>query len=291
MSLVAKIIWQVEMRMQDSLSLNDLADLCAVSPYHMSRVFRTAAGLGPMAYLRARRLSRAAEALASGDADILQIALDAQYGSHAAFTRAFVTYFGVNPSAIRVARSTQNLTLMEPFKMDKEKLVDVAAPRIENQTAMRIVGMSAQCTFENNAAIPGLWQQFNAREDEVAEEPGPAYGVCCDADEAGNFRYVAGMAADRSVSIPKGMDEVMIPAGRYAVFIHDGHIADLPKTVYSIWNRALPDTGLHLRQAPDFERYDARFDPRSGRGLVEIGMPVVYSLKKDHPPARDDAGG
>ena len=158
--------------------------------------------------------------------------------------------------------------------MDKEKLVDVAAPRIADQKAMRIVGVSAQCTFENNAAIPGLWQQFNAREDEVADVPGPAYGVCCDADDTGNFRYVAGMAVDRDVSVPKGMDDVTIPAGRYAVFTHAGHISDLPKTVYSIWNKALPDSGLRLRQAPDFERYDARFDPQTGRGQVEIWIPV-----------------
>ncbi|MFG5383033.1 GyrI-like domain-containing protein [Yoonia sp. R2-816] len=274
MALVAKIIWQVEMRMQDPLSLDALADLCAVSPYHMARVFRAATGLGPMSYLRARRLSCAAAVLAQGDADILQIALDAQYGSHPAFTRAFVGYFGVSPSTIRTTRSTQSLTLMEPFKMDKEKLVDVAAPRIADHKAMRIVGVSAQCTFENNAAIPGLWQQFNAREDEVADAPGPAYGVCCDADEAGNFRYVAGMAADSSVSVPKGMDDVTIPAARYAIFTHEGHISDLPKTVYSIWNKALPDSGLTLRQAPDLERYDARFDPQTGRGLVEIWIPV-----------------
>lgn len=277
MSLIAKIIWQVEMQLQRPTSLDDLADRCAVSPFHMARVFRMATGHAPMTYLRARRLSHAAGLLAQGDREVLQIAFDLQYGSHAAFTRAFVSYFGVNPRDVRKARSTENLQMMEPLKMDNTAFVDVSPPKLTNMDAMRVIGVSAQCTFENASAIPGLWQQFNAREDEVAAAPGPAFGVCCDADGAGRFRYVAGMQADRDQSVPKGMDEIQIPAGQYAVFQHVGHVADMPKTVHAIWNKALPESGLSLRPAPDFERYDQRFDVETGRGTVEIWIPVMGS--------------
>lgn len=274
MSLVAKIVWQVEMRLHQPVSLNDLAGHCAVSPYHMVRVFRAATGLAPMSYLRARRLSWAATALAAGSDDILTIAMEVQYGSHAAFTRAFAGCFGVTPRAVRQARSTCNLTLMEPFRMDKEKLVDVAAPEIRTTDGFDVAGVGARCTFENNAAIPGLWQQFNAREAELTNTPQAAYGVCYDADDAGNFRYVAGTTVTADTTVPDDMQRVRIPAGRYAVFTHRGHIADLPKTVYTIWNKALPDSGYRLREAPDFERYDQRFDVATGRGEVEIWMPV-----------------
>lgn len=274
MSLIAKIVWQVEMHLHHPLSLNDLADRCAVSPFHMVRVFQTATGLAPMAYLRARRLSSAAQVLATQDIDILQIALDLQYGSHAAFTRAFVAHFGASPSDIRKARSTQSLDLMEPYRMNNEMLVDVVPPRIVENPAFRVVGISAQCSFENTSAIPTLWQNFNAREDEVASAAGAAYGVCCDADGTGTFRYVAGMEADQDLSIPKGMSDVHVPAGRYAVFEHQGHVSGLPKTVYSIWNKALSDNDLSPRFAPDFEVYDKRFDVQTGRGLVEIWIPV-----------------
>ncbi len=277
MSLIAKIVWQVEMQLQQPLSLDDLAGQCAVSPYHMARVFRAATGFAPMTYLRARRLSHAASLLAQGDQDVLQIALDLQYGSHAAFTRAFVSYFGVNPRDVRKARSLKNLELMEPLKMTHTEMVEVSPPQLTQTSARRIVGVSAQCTFENASAIPGLWQQFNAREEEVATAPGPAYGVCCDADGAGRFRYVAGMQADRDMPVPKGMDEVLIPAGLYAVFQHNGHISELPKTVQSIWNKALPENDLTVRSAPDFERYDQRFNVETGRGLVEIWIPVMGS--------------
>jgi AraC family transcriptional regulator len=228
-----------------------------------------------MAYARARRLSRAAELLADGDQDILTIALDTGYGSHEAFTRAFAGYFGALPSSVRSARSLSSLSLMEPMKMKNDMIVEVPAHEIKECPAFRVAGLSERFTFENTGGIPALWQSFNEREDELA---GPisrvAYGVCCDADEGGRFRYLAGIEVGGGIEMPKGMDFVDIPAGRYAVFTHRGHVSDLPKSVYTIWNKSLPDAGLVPAKAPDFELYDRRFDPKTGRGVVEIWIPV-----------------
>ena len=91
-------------------------------------------------------------------------------------------------------------------------------------------------------------------------------------DEAGNFRYIAGLAATGST---EGMEHIDLPAQLYAMFTHSGHISDLPKTVYTIWNKVLPGLGLQAAKAADFERYDQRFDGRTGRGKVEIWVPIV----------------
>ena len=276
MPLADKVIWHLESSLNVPLSLAELANRCSVSPYHMSRIFRTTTGLSPMTYLRARRLSAAADRLALGELDILTIALDAQYNSHEAFTRAFAGYFGVLPNRVRTSRSTRDLTLMEPLHMKKDLIVDVPAHDIKERAGFRVVGIGTSCTFENTSAIPSLWQTFNEREVEVSSAIlGTAYGVSCDADGAGRFRYVAGVEAPQDAEIPSGMDDVSIPAGRYAVFTHSGHISDLPKTVYTIWNKSLPDAGLNPREAPDFELYDRRFDPLTGRGDVEIWIPIA----------------
>jgi predicted transcriptional regulator YdeE len=47
-----------------------------------------------------------------------------------------------------------------------------------------------------------------------------------------------------------------------------------PAVSYGIHGDWLPRSGLRARQTPDFERYDARFDPATGAGLVEIWFPV-----------------
>ena len=87
--------------------------------------------------------------------------------------------------------------------------------------------------------------------------------------------YECNAAKQEAAGKTEGMDYVDIPAGRYAVFTHSGHISDLPRTVYTIWNKSLPDLGLEPRKAPDFERYDKRFDPETGRGTLEIWIPIA----------------
>ncbi len=273
MNLADKIRWQIDMRLHEPITVAELAQLCGVSPFHLSRVFRDGTGLSPMAYLRARRLSWAAKALATGDADILCIALDAQYASHEAFTRAFAAYFGVLPSRIRQTRDLSKLTLMEHLTMDKSMIVPVAPHRMETKADFRLVGMGVDCTFDDISGITPLWQAFNPRAGEIeGADHTCGYGVCCDADAQGNFRYIAGVEA--SGEAPAGMETRTIPAGDYAVFTHEGHITDFPKTVYTIWNKSLPDAGLNARDVPNFERYDRRFNPETGHGLVEVWIPV-----------------
>lgn len=269
-ALIDRLIWHIEVHLDAPLTLTELSQRSAASVHHMCRAFQVATGMSVMAYVRARRLSRAARVLAGGEADILGVALDAGYGSHEAFTRAFTAYLGVLPSAVKQARDVSNLTLMEPLEMDKSMIVDVAAPQIRDHGALRLVGIGTTCAAGDISGIPALWQALNAREDELGGD-GPAYGVSYDMQGSGDFRYLAGKEADDT---PAGMEVLEIAARKYAVFIHSGHISGLPKTIYSIWNKALPGAGLEPAPAPEFELYDQRFNVETGRGVVEVWVPI-----------------
>ncbi|WP_164034337.1 helix-turn-helix domain-containing protein, partial [Serratia marcescens] len=74
-------------------------------------------------YLRGRRLSQAARSLAAGAPDILAVALDAGYGSHEAFTRAFRDQFGMTPELVRDRRRLDNVPLVEPITMNETLLI------------------------------------------------------------------------------------------------------------------------------------------------------------------------
>ena len=89
MSAVAKTLWIIESRFGMPLTLEEMAVHAGVSRFHLSRIFPAATGYSISTYLRGRRLTEAAKALAGGAPDILGVALDAGYGSHEAFTRAF----------------------------------------------------------------------------------------------------------------------------------------------------------------------------------------------------------
>src|SRR5262245_6488787 len=101
MTPVRKALWFIESHFAGDITLDDVADVAGVSRYYLTRAFGDVTGHPVMRYVRGRRLTEAARSLASGARDILPVALDAGYGSHEAFTRAFREHFGVTPEALR----------------------------------------------------------------------------------------------------------------------------------------------------------------------------------------------
>ncbi|GAA1797631.1 AraC family transcriptional regulator [Nocardioides hankookensis] len=71
------------------------------SRYHLDRMIRSIAGEPPEAFRRRVLLERAAYRMITTSAPLLDIAVEAGYGSHEAFTRAFTKAYGVPPSAWR----------------------------------------------------------------------------------------------------------------------------------------------------------------------------------------------
>ncbi len=74
MSLAAKAIFIVERNLGLDLTLGLLAERCNVSRFHLVRAFGEVTGFSLMEYVRARRLTLAAQALVSGAEDILALA-------------------------------------------------------------------------------------------------------------------------------------------------------------------------------------------------------------------------
>jgi len=270
-----KALWFIESHLADALTLDEIAGIAGVSRFHLVRAFGAATGFSVMRYVRARRLTEAARALARGAPNILNVALDADYGSHEAFTRAFRDHFGVTPEAVRSSTCLDHLKLQEPIQMDSTLTDNLQAPRFVTAKAFLVAGVGGRFSQENGAGIPGVWQRF---QQTVAHIPGRigqvAYGVCCNGDDAGNFDYIAGVEVSEFSDLPREFSRVRIPEQRYAIFTHREHISTIRRTVNTIWNHWLPTSGLKIADAPNFERYGENFDPATGNGGLEIWVPI-----------------
>jgi AraC family transcriptional regulator len=275
MNPAQKAIWFIESHLADALTLDDISDVAGISRFHMVRAFAAATGLSVMRYVRARRLSEAARALAAGAPDILTLALDADYGSHEAFTRAFRDHFGTTPEAVRNSTRLDHLKLQEPILMDSTLTDNLQPPRFATSRPLLVAGLGERVSQENSAGIPGQWRRFHQSVANIPARIGNvAYGVCCNGDDAGNFDYIAGVEVADSSDLPREFARVRIPEQRYAVFTHRDHISTIRRTVNTIWNHWLPASGLKAVDAPNFERYDEKFDPLTGNGGLEIWVPV-----------------
>ena len=275
MTPVGKALWFIESHFAGEISLGAIAEVAGVSRYHVTRAFGEATGFSVMRYVRGRRLSEAAKALADGAPDILAVALDAGYGSHEAFTRAFRDQFGPAPEQVRAQRHLDNIALVEPIKMDTTVLPDLKPPRFEELKPLLVAGLSERYDCESSKAIPAQWQRFAPHIGNIAGQVGwTAYGVRHNCDEDGNFDYTAGVEVASFSALPSEFGRVRIPAQRYAVFSHADHVSTIRRTIVTIWNKWLPGSGLQVADAPDFERYGESFDPRTGMGGLEIWIPI-----------------
>jgi AraC family transcriptional regulator len=98
---IAKALNLIQDHLGDPLSFDELARAVNMAPFHFHKVFREIVGIPVQAYIRNLRLDRAADHLTTSGMKILDIAVEAQYQSNEAFTRAFKKAFGVTPSDFR----------------------------------------------------------------------------------------------------------------------------------------------------------------------------------------------
>jgi len=275
MNPVSKALWFIESHFAEPVGLDDVAGIAGVSRYHLTRVFHGALGQPIVRYLRGRRLTEAARALANGAPDILGVALEAGYGSHEAFTRAFRERFGVTPEAVRAQRHTQNLNLVEPLAMEQPSTVKLDPPRIVEGKALLIAGLNVRNGCTNRANIPGQWQSFAPRIGHIPGQVGrTAYGIVYNNDEEGNHDYICGVEVSDFSKLPADLDRLRVPPQKYVVFVHAGHVSGIGSTWNAVWSKAMPESDYEIADAPALERYNDDFDGRTGTGGIELWIPI-----------------
>jgi AraC family transcriptional regulator len=275
MGPVEKAVWYIESHFAEPLTLDGLAEEAGVSRFHLARAFAAATGQSAIRYLRGRRLSEAAKALAAGAPDILATALEAGYGSHEAFTRAFRDQFGTTPESVRALRCLDSLQLVEPIKMDESLILDLARPVIAKSKPLLVAGLGERYTSDSSKAVPALWQKFQPHLGHVPGQIGAvAYGVIHNVDDDDNFDYIAGVEVADFSALTGEFARVRIPAQTYAVFTHHDHISSIRRVFHTIWSKSLPEGAYKPADAPIFERYGPEFDGHTGMGGFQIWVPI-----------------
>ncbi|MGA9657701.1 MAG: AraC family transcriptional regulator [Asticcacaulis sp.] len=274
MSLIRKTLWYVESHLDSDLSLGEIARALGVSRFHITRLFATLNGQSLMGYVKARRLSEAAKRLAP-DSDILDIALSAGYGSHAAFSRAFRAEFGVSPKVLRSLDNRTHLKLTEPFQMNDVKPAPIQTPKRIKAPAITFAGLVGTYRLGQVGSVPAQWQAFREHMGQIDGQKGNIhYGVSYKMTAPDIFNYMSGVEITGTPDLPKGFETLKVAAHDYAVFIHEGHVSTISQTWRNIYDSWMPELDLRPAYSACFERMDERFDPMTGTGVVEIWIPV-----------------
>ena len=93
----------MEASLDSDLTLTALASESGYSRAHFGRMFKAATGLTPHRYLLGLRLKKAQTMLAGSSQSLTDIALACGFSSHAHFSTAFRSHFGIAPGGYRRA--------------------------------------------------------------------------------------------------------------------------------------------------------------------------------------------
>ncbi len=100
-----RVVEHVEAHLGEDLTVEALASVACLSPYHFARAFKAATGSAPHRYLTDRRIGRARALLAEGRLPLTEIAEICGFSSQPHFTYWFKRLVGITPGAYRAERA------------------------------------------------------------------------------------------------------------------------------------------------------------------------------------------
>jgi AraC family transcriptional regulator len=269
----------IEARLSEPLSLTDVAAASGLSAFHFSRLFTALHGESVMAYVRRRRLARAARRLSDeGEVSLVELALESGFESQQAFTRAFTRQFGVSPGRFRSPGRYPRYQIGDPVLTIPASLNLERMGEITRRPAFRVAGITNRFDRDSVHAIPALWDRLDAFLPVAGSKSG-TLGLCLPgAPDAGDFVYMAGVELQDGAPDPPGLETVEVPAQAYAVWrltaSGEALHPQMQAAVRDIWGRRLKEAGLNPSRGPDFELYPPYFTGRKAGEWVEIWIPV-----------------
>ncbi|QFT89780.1 Regulatory protein SoxS [Bacillus sp. THAF10] len=281
---IQRAIAFIENNILEDLSIGKIAQEANFSSFHFQRAFALLTDVSVGEYIRRRRLSLAAQDLLSTDDKIIDIAFKYGYDTPEAFTKAFRRQHGTSPSDVRRFEGklqTYNRLVIQVTLKGAEPM----KYSVVNKDAFRVVGVKRTYSLgngENMAEIPKLWQEVN--ENGITEKLVDMnnglikgiLGVCGATTEEMRTKNLMDywVAAASSEDPPEGMEELEIPATKWAVFEVHGAMPhamqDKWKQIFSEW---FPSNSYEHAGTPDFEWYGDG-NPNSEDYYSEIWIPV-----------------
>lgn len=250
---VNRVIDFIGKHLDEELELEELCRIACFSKYHFHRLFTAHAGVSLKSYIKWLRLKRAAHQLTVQKEDtIINIALDAGFESHEAFSRAFKQVCGQSPSGFR---SNANWRVWEnpPYSLHikGKKIMTIT---IKDLPSRRLAVMEHHGDpMKLSITLDKLISWAKAQPINLKPKAGEAFGYgYADPRETPpeEWRF------DLALTVPKDFklsDEVIdreLPAGKYAVTTHKGSRDNIGDTIYHLYRDWLPESGEELGDLP-----------------------------------------
>lgn len=255
---INRVVGFLSDQVESAPSLEAMANIAAISPYHFHRVYRAVTGETPSNTLRRLRLAKACGLLKDAENSITQIAFDVGYDSLQSFSRAFRSGTGHTPSELRDNASALEDTLAS---------LSSSASRsgVQGDIEVKVVSLQPFNVIASRHRGPpdGLFQAFGTL-FEWAIGAGyenrlqGIYGIPLDdprdAPES-KCRFDCCFDFGPDVSGDGKFDELELGGGRYAVARHLGPYEGIEEKYDYLIGSWVSASEFSLRDHPIFNHY------------------------------------
>ena len=270
----------IESRLEDGVSIEEAAKAAYSSAFHFHRLFHMVTGLTVTEYIRRRRLTLAAQELASTSARVVDVALKYGYDSPESFAKAFRRLHGIAPSEARNPGARLKAFPRMAFQLSL-KGVHAMDYRIVEREAFQVVGRVLNTTCRDGAnfrEIPKFWNDGYAegwipRLESLAGKM--AMGVCLPMDPGqDDLSYMIGVEAGPELA-GEEWTVYTVPALTWAVFTAVGPLpGSIQETFQRIFQEWFPSTNYEHACGPELEVY-LDGDSSAPDYRCEIWIPIV----------------
>jgi AraC-like DNA-binding protein len=120
---VTRVIAHLTANLGEDHTLEDMADVAMLSPFHFNRIFREITGVSPVRYLYALRIAEAKRLILTTRLKVIDICYAVGYNSLGSFNNRFVSLVGYSPRRIRSLAAS-----VDPAEL--RRLIDARVERI-----------------------------------------------------------------------------------------------------------------------------------------------------------------
>jgi len=265
---VQRTIDAIVANLDEALDLDTLASAAGMSPYHFHRMFRGMVGETPLELARRLRMERAARQVLANDRPITQIAFDAAYETHEAFTRAFRLWYRTSPSGFRLRAHARTEipaacgvhfghAVGQSFVARDSGGRDMTV-EIKQMPEMRVATVRHVGPYN---LIPQAFEKLGKIVDHLGVFTRPGVQMVAlyhddpDSTPPEQLRSDAGLVVPEGMALPDGLGEERIPAGRYATTTHVGPYEQLGDVWARFFGEWVPASGHRLGPGVSFEVY------------------------------------
>ena len=269
-----RVVDFVDAHLDAELSLDRMATLASISPFHFHRLFHRWSGETLNEFVRRRRLEMAAGRLRHcPEEKITAISLSCGFSSPEGFARAFRERFGMTPSCWRNGGWAAGRA-----PADDRGLRHVPRITVTREPPLDVLYMRDRGDF---GLAPALWERFMGAVHAMGLAGQPLLFMGLDDPSiAGPDRC----RMDACVQLPPSAAAALpappllhkrVPARWVATLQYDGPAEDIAEGWEAMLFQWLPQAPFRLAIGPFFERYDpAHGAPGGGAVHCRLGMPV-----------------